>query len=518
MAMRAVKSGELWATFEYDGKDCADMGVYNVTSSSTYTVNIEPKFSDQKKNVPMYDGTYYYGTQITGQQFKMDCFAHDLSSLEYNRLRAWLNPRKVGRLILSDQPYKFYLVKPVSISDLAAIPLTSVQTPLNSILGDFMEGDVVYTGNFSITFETVGSAYGYGLSYYRDDLIYDARTVYDVDYYYNSGLLYKDMSPRLKWTVEANANEQKIPMYNPGDAEGYPKYIVKHEGTFPDNSFIQFRNKTLEEQTQMSHNVVIDLSGCNGNIIIDTESQVLQDGIVFDEDGRIIQRGQFYFGKFAGSPVKISPVDTVIELPETFVENIENTTLKEYDSFYIENNVVTVNPLVLKVTEDLVGRYFCVLYNGGSKIESVDVENNTLTLSSDTETYDMLPAEIEEGIVIRPSGFAFNFIFRYIPPTVGESDGEANVGDVCHVGDKWYVYLYDKWEETNLFSSEEEFKEKGEFVTLYRTFGATIVIMDDLVITTGPTLYFRQMGTLTPKKGTNMPEFELQAELLPRYL
>ena len=227
--MRAVKSGELWATFEYDGKDCADMGVYNVTSSSTYTVNIEPTFNDQKVNVPMYDGTYYYGTQITGQQFKMNCFAHDLSTLEYNRLRAWLNPRKVGRLILSDQPYKFYLVKPVSVSDLDAIPLTSIQTPLNSILGDFMEGDVVYTGNFSITFETVGSAYGYGLSYYRDDLIYDARTVYDVDYYYNSGLLYKDMSPRLKWTIGANANEQKIPMYNPGDAEGYPKYIVKHE-------------------------------------------------------------------------------------------------------------------------------------------------------------------------------------------------------------------------------------------------------------------------------------------------
>lgn len=78
-------------------------------------------------------------------------------------------------MILSDQPFKYYLVKPVSVSTLSAYPLTNVQTPTNSVLGDFLDGDVVYTGNFTVTFETVGSAYGYGMSYYRDDLIYDAK-------------------------------------------------------------------------------------------------------------------------------------------------------------------------------------------------------------------------------------------------------------------------------------------------------------------------------------------------------
>lgn len=179
--VRNVKTGEIFATFNFDGKDCSEMGIYSVTNGAVYSMNIEPTFSDSKKEVPAYDGKYYYGTQITGQQFQFNCFAHDLLTTEYNRLKAWLNPRRIGKLILSDQPYKYYLVKPVSISALGAYPLTTVQTPDYSVLGDYSTGDVVYTGNFTVTFETVGSAYGYGVSYYRDDLIYDASLKYGRD-------------------------------------------------------------------------------------------------------------------------------------------------------------------------------------------------------------------------------------------------------------------------------------------------------------------------------------------------
>ena len=88
MVQRIVKRGELFATFVFDGKDCADMGVYSVTSGAVYTLNIEPIFKDQTLEVPAYDGKYYYGTQITGQQFQFNCFCHDLLTTEYDRLRA----------------------------------------------------------------------------------------------------------------------------------------------------------------------------------------------------------------------------------------------------------------------------------------------------------------------------------------------------------------------------------------------------------------------------------------------
>lgn len=480
---RAVKTGELFATFNYDGKDCADMGIYSITSGATYAMNIEPTFSDNKVEVPAYDGKYYYGTQITGQQFQFTCFCHDLVASEYDRMRAWLSPRRIGRLILSDQPYKYYLVKPISVSALSAYPLTTIQTPSNTLFGNSAPEDVVYTGNFTITFETVGSAYGYGFSYYRDDLIYDAKKIYGRDYYYNSGLLYKDMSPRANWEIEANAKDQKIPMYNPGSSMGQPQYTIKHTGAFAENSFIQFNNPSVGTST------IIDIGGIEGDIVIDTESQTLSAG------------GNNYYGRFSGTLMKINPFLSVIEIPEKYVENIEDTDLLEYDSFYIENNVVSFNEKVLKVSTDMVGRYFCTNMNGGSEIISVDVDNNSFTLDPNVITYD-----------IGPGGMAFNYVgsFEELPE-------EGSLGDVCEVDGVWYTYRED-WVVTNLFDDAEEFYDHhGNTQTVYRAFGATIVDLDELTITTGTNINYKDKEN-NIEEGASVDAFTLVGALQPRYL
>lgn len=499
---RVVKTGELFATFNYDGKDCSDMGVYNVTSGAVYTMNIEPVFSDHKLEVPAYDGRYYYGTQITGQQFQFNCFCHDLTSSEYDRMRAWLNPRKIGRLILSDQPYKYYLVKPISVSTLGAYPLTTIQTPSYSLMGDYIDGDVVYTGNFTVTFETVGSAYGYGMCYYRDDLIYDAKKKYGRDYYYNSGLLYKDMSPKAKWNVEANSINQSIPMYNPGSAYAQPVYTITGENAFGANSYIQFNNAHTGTST------VVDISNLPNSFKLDMSSQTIEDS-----------EGQSYFGRFTGTLMKINPMSDVIEIPETWVENIEDTDLIEYDSFYIKNNVVEINPKILEVSDSLVGRYFCVNNNGGSRIQSINKANNSLTLDPEVYTQDILPPVVDNGVIAKPGGVPFNFIDL---PEGSSMPTTGNEGDVCVYKDVWYVYKLNngangEWVETNLFSSKEDFKNiYGDYITQYKMFGATIVQLDDLTITTGTNINYRENGTI--KMGNNVAAFEISAELLPRYL
>lgn len=106
---------------------------------------------------------------------------------------------------------------------------------------------------------------------------------------------------------------------------------------------------------------------------------------------------------------------------------MENTDLIEYDSFYIEDNVVKINPLVLKVNENMIGKYFCCNSNGGSKIQSVDIDNNTLTLDNNVYTADIPAAIVNSGVVVRPAGFAFN----YIEINDGDLPGSANEGDVC---------------------------------------------------------------------------------------
>ena len=485
---RAVKTGELFATFNYDGKDSADMGIYNITSGSTYVMNIEPTFTDHKVEVPAYDGKYYYGTQITGQQFQFTCFCHDLSSTEYNRMRAWLNPRRIGKLILSDQPYKYYLVKPVSVSTLSAYPLTSIQTPDYSLMGHYAAADVIYTGNFTVTFETVGSAYGYGFSYYRDDLIYDARFLYGKDYFYNSGLLYRDMAPGLKWQIDANAKGQKIPMYNPGSAMAQPVYNIEHSGTFAEHSLLQITNYSTGAST------VIDIGGITGNLHIDTKAQIITN----DEDDT-------YYGRFSGTVMQINPYTSVIEISETWVENIENTDLREYDSFYVVDNVVQLNPKVLRVNDKMVGQYFCTNHNGGAEILDVDLEKNTLTLAGNTE--DIPPATED-----RPAGVAYNYIEVFnIKPDSG------NQNDVCVVNDEWFIYRDGEWIPTNLFSSKDEFKNLyGDYITVYKMFGATIVELDQIMITTGTNILYKNDDGVVP--GASVEAFTLTAELQPRYL
>ena len=504
---RPVKAGEVFTTFIFDGKDCADMGVYSTTSSGTYTMYIEPTFKDETLEVPAYDGRYYYGTQYSAQQFQFNLFADNLSMTEYRNLRAWLKPRNVGKLILSDQPYKYYIVKITSIGALGEHPLTDAQHVVHSVLGDNREGNVVYTGKFTVTFQTVGSVYGYGLSYYRDDLVYDALNKYGVgvypeNYYYDSGLLYKDMAPALTRTVPANAKDFDLTVYNPGSATAIPTIHLLSNESYSDNAFIQLDNNTLNTST------VIDLHGLTGPLTIDCESEVITD-----------KNGVKYFGRFSGNLFEIGEVTPVITLPETFTQTIEDFYFKDYDTVYVINDEngtwAHINPLVMTVTEDLIGKYFCINGNGGAKIIDIDnYENNRILLDSNVLTYEILPAELnEDGTVARPSGMAFNYIGEY--NNAEELPANANLGDVASITymkttlkgaeviDKieMYLYRYGKWSQTSLFSNPEEFRDiYGKEVTRYLIFGANIVDINDIKIS------------------TNIGECDVSISFLPKYL
>lgn len=505
---RPVKAGELFTTFIFDGKDCADMGVYSTTSSSTYTMNLEPTFKDEMLDVPAYDGRYYYGTQYTAQQFQFNMFADNLSTTEYRNLRTWLKPRNVGKLILSDQPYKYYIVKVTSVSPLGAIPLTDAQQVVHSVLGDMADGNVVYTGRFTVTFQTVGSAYGYGLSYYRDDLVYDALNkfgvnIYPENYYYDSGLLYKDMAPALTRAVPANATDFDLTIYNPGSATALPTIYLDSSESYGDDAFIQLDNNTLNLST------VVDLKGLTGPLVLDMESETIED-----------ENGTKYFGRFSGNAFEIGEETSVITIPESFTENIENFYFRDYDSIYVINDKENggtwahINPLVMEVTEDLVGKYFCINGNGGALITEVDDEENRVKLDDKVLTYEILPAEIDgAGGVITPAGMEFNYIGGYSSPD--KLPEEANLGDVASimymkktskgalVADRieMYLYRYGEWSLTSLFSDPAEFRDiYGENMPRYLIFGANIVDVNDI------------------KVSTNIGECKLSISFLPRYL
>ena len=507
MTDRIVKPGERWTTFIFDGTDCAELGVYVISNGGTYTTNLTPNFSDKRTSVTAYDGQYYYGTQITGQKFTLNMFAENLTYGELCKLKSWLNPRHIGKFILSDQPYKYYYVKPTSISSLSNIPLSTVQTPERSILGDFLEGDPVYTGKFSITFETVGSAYAYGISYYRNDLVYDAlnrygMNVYPENYYYDSGLLYKDMSPIMKWNITETETIYKIPMYNPGDAKAYPKYKIKVNTDLGKGASIQFTNNTTHESC------VVDLSNLSaGEIEIDFTAQSVK------------QNTKTYYGRMLGMPVSVSERDLVITIPDTITKDIEDIYKTEYDTIYIYDwldektdkvlRVAQINDMAAVVEPSWIGRYFCINGNGGVKILDIindmdpdtHVQRNLLVLDNEPLTYDIPPATYnKDGSLAKHAGFECRYI--KINEDLSNRPTEPEVGDIYQYQDKWYIYQYGEWQETGLFSHESDFRDiYGNFIPRYVLFGANIVILDDL------TMHCK-----------NMPQFTLEAEILPRYL
>jgi|GEM_PF-7122545 len=490
---RPVKAGERWSTFIFDGIDCADLGVYSITNGSTYTTYLTPTYKDKTTEVTAYDGKYYYGTQITGQKFTFNMFADNLTFSELTRLKAWLNPRKVGKLIFSEQPYKYYYVKPTSVSTLANIPLSEFQTPTNSVLGDMIDGDAVYTGKFNITFETVGSAYGYGISYFRDDLIYDALDryglgVYPENYFYNSGLLYKDMCPAMAWDIDIdNTNtgkEQEIPLYNPGDAKCYPKFKVKLSSEVPAGGRIHFKNYDTGDAC------TVELHGLSGEIEIDFTGQVIKDA-----------QGKPYYGRIKGYPISLSGKQETIIIPESIVENIEGVYMTDRDSVYVENNIAYIDKMVLPVSQRWENWYFCINGNGGSKIKKVSSKDNSLQLGDNVITYDIPAARIDENTKeLIPAGFQCNYI--EINNNLGLRPPEPKLGDVYCYEDEWYIYKYGEWQKTSLFSHKNEFRDiKGNYVPVYLTFGATVVQLNELTI-----------------KTDKMPAFSMQAEILPRYL
>ena len=472
---RPVKAGEVFTTFIFDGKDCADMGVYSVTNSGTYTYKIVPTFKDEVLDVPAYDGQYFYGTQLSTQDFVFNMFADNLSLKEYQALKTWLFPQKIGKLIMPDQPFKYYIVKVKSVGDLGELPLTDIQTPTYSALGDHNEGNVVYVGRFTVTFQTVGS-------------------VYD---------------------IPANAQDFNLTWYNPGTAKAVPILNLELHGTCAKGAYIQFDNQTLHSTT------VIDLSGLEGTLTIDTDEETIQD-----------EEGRYYFGRFDGNPLIISPEKDVVYIPESLVESVEQRYFQDYDNIYITNHgegvskecLVEINPLALRVDPNWKDTYyFCINDNGGALITEVNVNDNSLLLDPNVETIDLLPTRktIQAGEeVIIPGGMKCQFVGTYDTPSSLPTSGEN--GDVClvrtydgavKIRDNYgneieypqrtnvmFMYRYGQWKLTNLFTEPEEFMEDGEYVPRYLIFGANIIKMDKITIS------------------TNIGECTLTASILPRYI
>ena len=345
-----VDKGEIYLTFVFDGIDSTQIGVVSVSDGSTYDTPILPTFTDNSLEVDGYDGRYYFNTRITQKDFTYNCFIDNLSAFQFDQLKSWIRPKKIGKLIRPEEPYRYYWVKVSSVDNLGNIPLTHPDT-----------GGVSYTGNFSVTFTTIGQSCGYGMFYYQDDLkYYEYRDIFDgtQDYYYDTGLLYKEEMLPLHVTRTAGTWDPQI--YNPGT------YRSKIRLQIIPSADIASGVITLTNETIGDVGIVNLVNLKKGDLLVidwGNNTYTLNDNIDYTENVH---------------------GDIMYLQPRNYVEKLDNASIAN------DGNVTSISfdPSVRQVRSDDIGKTIMfktkndptVTTGAGGRIQSINREGNAFIL------------------------------------------------------------------------------------------------------------------------------------------
>lgn len=345
-----VDKGEIYLTFVFDGIDSTQVGVVSVSDGSTYDTPVLPAFTDNSLEVDGYDGRYYFNTRITQKDFTYNCFIDNLSAFQFDQLKSWIRPKKIGKLIRPEEPYRYYWVKVSLVENLGNIPLTHPDT-----------GGVSYTGNFSVTFTTIGQSCGYGMFYYQDDLkYYEYRDIFDgtQDYYYDTGLLYKEEMLPLHVTRTAGTWDPQI--YNPGT------YRSKIRLQIIPSADIASGVITLTNETIGDVGIVNLVNLKKGDLLVidwGNNTYTLNDNIDYTENVH---------------------GDIMYLQPRNYVEKLDNASIAN------DGNVTSISfdPVVRQVRSDDIGKTIMfktendptVTTGTGGRIQSINREGNAFIL------------------------------------------------------------------------------------------------------------------------------------------
>ena len=315
--MDVIDKGEIYLTFIFDGIDSSQVGVASVSDGSTYDTPILPSFTDNTLEVDGYNGRYYFNTRITQKDFTYNCFVDNLSAYEFGQLKTWLRPEKIGKLIRPEEPYVYYWVKVSSIDNLANIPLTHPDT-----------GGVSYTGNFSVTFTTIGQTCGNGMFYYHDDLkYYEYRDIIkDSMEFYDTGLLYREQMLPMNVTRTSGTWEPQI--YNPGTYNSKIRLVITPSADI-NGGAITLTNETIGDVGVINLN---DLKA-NDKLIVDwgNNSYIVKRDVT-DETGQIVNTLEIDYSKnIHGDIMYLQPRNFVEKLSNAMITNDGNVTKVTFD-------------------------------------------------------------------------------------------------------------------------------------------------------------------------------------------
>lgn len=136
--------------FSFDGKHSSEFNL-TVVNPSMYSENLFSDFDDRVVEVAGKDGVYYFGTQVRTKPLRISVAFDNIDGKNKRDIVNWLQPRKVGKLIFDESPYKYYVVKISSSPVFSFIPFS---------INDSGNNKHVFKGSFDIEFSSF-EPYGY---------------------------------------------------------------------------------------------------------------------------------------------------------------------------------------------------------------------------------------------------------------------------------------------------------------------------------------------------------------------
>lgn len=97
--------------FTFNGVSSEELGIMRVSDGDRYDETLSPEINDRTSEVPGRDGQYYFGTDYGAKPISVSFAYDDLTEKQLREIRRVFSPKKQGRLIFDESPYKAYLAK-----------------------------------------------------------------------------------------------------------------------------------------------------------------------------------------------------------------------------------------------------------------------------------------------------------------------------------------------------------------------------------------------------------------------
>lgn len=186
------KFGDHWAS---------EFNLVVVSAGDRYSPPIYGNVNPNTTTVAGKTGVYKWKTQIGEKVFNMNIAFDKVTMRDVNQIKQWLNPNKINKLILSEEPHKFYWCSLNTEPDFSFVPFIeeTIQVGNKKIVSG------VYKGELTLQFICADN-YGYSINSNYEDVEIE------------KDIFYKDKysDTIIPWVTASNLLENET-IYNDND-------------------------------------------------------------------------------------------------------------------------------------------------------------------------------------------------------------------------------------------------------------------------------------------------------------